>query len=122
MVRFSTDSLLISTVFKDLSRVFEEFLKDFGSGDLITEEEYDLMIEAFEIRKAFLPEDHEDIGESVRRLAMHFLEASEDPKTALPFAEKAVRICEIHDPDNADGKLAPAVNVSIHHKQPGRCL
>ena len=69
------------------------------------------MIGAFEIRKAFLPEDHEDIGESVRRLAMHFLEASEDPKTALPFAEKAVRICEIHDPDNADGKLGPAVNV-----------
>ena len=55
MVRFSTDFLLISTFFKGLSRVFEEFLKDVGSGFLITEEEYDLMIGAFEIRKVFPP-------------------------------------------------------------------
>lgn len=71
--------------------------------DLELDDCFDMLAKALEIRKASLPQDHPDIGESVLSMARHFYNDCEDAKSALPFAVRAVKVFETADPD---GKLS----------------
>jgi hypothetical protein len=62
--------------------------------DLDADETYELLVKAFEIQKRHLPDLHVDIAMTIKHIAQHWHVEREDPKTALPFALRAVRIFE----------------------------
>jgi len=73
-----------------------------GDEELNDEEEYRLLVEAFEIRKATLPEFHPDVADSLKFMGRFFQENHEDSKKALPFLRKALAIFEHNDPTGMD--------------------
>ena len=81
-----------------------------GDDDINTRQEYRLLVEALEIRKATLPEDHVDIADSLKFLGRFFHENHDDQKTALPFYMKALAIYEGHDPSGLHVDTVSAVN------------
>jgi hypothetical protein len=74
------------------------------------ETEYHLLVEALEIRKTALPENHVDIADSLKFMGRFFHENHDDQKTALPFYQKALAIYERNDSTGVSVDTVSAMN------------
>eukprot|EP01047_Picozoa_sp_COSAG01_P022841 COSAG01_NODE_1371_length_10547_cov_22.320827_5_plen_1287_part_00 len=76
------------------------------------EEQYSLLMQCLDIRSSMLPPDHADLVEVLVFLG-HFLSDKDrgpsiNTKAALPCYERALAICEKHDPEDKTGDTASA--------------
>lgn len=91
-------------------RTSEAILETSKAWEVEDDEEWELLMECFEIRAELLPANDIQIGQCLKFLGRFMSENCEDSQAALPFVWRSVAIFEHHDPDGRDVDTLSVIN------------